>query len=73
MNKPLEHNGDNDYALNPGEQSVWITVDRFSVYIRRTAGGNVDVDICPPGDEFEDAPMDAYATSRVYNLPEEEK
>ena len=44
--KPLEHNGDSDYTLKPGETSVWITVDNISVYVRRTDEG-VIVDLYP--------------------------
>ena len=31
----LTYNGDNDYTLNEGQDSVWIQVDDFVVYIRR--------------------------------------
>lgn len=62
----IKHNSGNDYTLLPGNKSVWITVDGFSVYILRRLDGNVDVEVCPVGHEFEEAPMDAQATSRVY-------
>jgi len=39
-----------DYTLNENERSVWISVDRFSVYIKREDDGVV-VDIFPKGDE----------------------
>ena len=44
-------NGDNDYILREGDNSVWITVDELSVYILRTKAG-VRVDIYPIGDEM---------------------
>ncbi len=72
MSNALTHNGDNDYTLKLGHKTAWITVGKFSVYILRRYDGEVDVEICPVGHEFEEAPMDAQATSRVYNLPEEE-
>ncbi|MBT7755642.1 MAG: hypothetical protein HN726_05645 [Candidatus Magasanikbacteria bacterium] len=31
----LTYNGDNDFTLNEGQDSVWIQVDDFIVYIRR--------------------------------------
>lgn len=46
--------GHSDYLLKPVENSVWITVDYASVYVRRVPGG-VAVDIYPLGDEMGDA------------------
>tara|TARA_R110000823_G_scaffold99584_1_gene214925 strand:- start:6924 stop:7232 length:309 start_codon:yes stop_codon:yes gene_type:complete len=34
-NPALVHQGENDYTLPKGSNSVWITVDEVAVYIRR--------------------------------------
>ena len=51
---------DDDYVLPPERPSVWITVDRFSVYVRRTDEGVV-VDIYQKDREMEDAVAGTYA------------
>jgi len=58
--KALKRKSDSDYILRKGHQSVWITVDNISVYVRRTDEG-VAVDLYPVGDEMEDAICGTWA------------
>ena len=51
---------DTDYVLDPAAQSCWVTVDHFSVYIKRTDEG-VAVDIYPLGDECAEPIASTYA------------
>ena len=53
-------NSPNEYVLRSGEQSVWITVNDFSVYVHRTDEGII-VDIFPLGREVEGSIAAAYA------------
>ena len=51
---------DRDYELPAGTDSVWVGVDGFSVYVRRTDEGVV-VDILQKGREMDGAISSAYA------------
>ena len=51
---------DNDLVLEPEQQSVWITVDNFSVYVHRTDEGLV-VDLFKLGNEMDVAIASTYA------------
>jgi hypothetical protein len=55
----LEHDSGGDYTLTP-DNSCWITVDGFSVYIHRTDEGVV-VDITAKGHEDETPLGSTYA------------
>jgi hypothetical protein len=57
---PLTHENDNDYVLDEGARSVWITVDDISVYIHRTDEGVV-VDLYALGVEADDCLGSTYA------------
>jgi len=52
---------DLDYTLDSDSESVWITVDTVSVYIRRQDEG-VSVYLYPIGREDEDSIGETYAT-----------
>lgn len=47
---PLSQAEDNEYVMEEGHGSVWVTVDNISVYIARTDEGVV-VDLYPLGNE----------------------
>lgn len=49
----LKRISDTDYELKEDQNSVWITVDNISVYIRRTDEG-VSVGLYPKGREMDD-------------------
>ncbi len=51
---------ENDYILEEGAPSCWISVDNISVYVRRTDEG-VAVDLYPIGLEMEDALVGTWA------------
>lgn len=57
---PLTHENDNDYVLDEGARSVWITVDNISVYIHRTDEGVV-VDLYALGVEDDECLGSTYA------------
>lgn len=48
---------DTDYIMSQDLQSVWVTVDGISVYIRRTFDGGVRVELYVAGEEM-DEPLD---------------
>lgn len=54
-----ENNADNEYTLN--QDTVWITVNNLSLYIRKNDEG-VSVDIFPVGFESEDPIAGTWAT-----------
>jgi hypothetical protein len=56
----IAEKGPAEYKLRPDVDSVWITVDKFSVYVRRTDEGVV-VDIYPLDRENEEAIAGTYA------------
>ena len=56
----LKIESDFEYALQDGENSVWITVGEFSVYIRRTNDGII-TDIYKKGNESNTALASTYA------------
>ena len=58
----LKREGENDFVLAPGEDSVWITVDNISVYVRRENGG-VKVRLFPFTLEAEGDAMDQAEAS----------
>ncbi len=43
-----------DYELKPDHQSVWIGVENLSIYITKSGGEGVAVDIYPLHDEMSD-------------------
>ena len=47
---------DTDYTMGPDLQSLWVTVDKISVYIRRTDDG-ARVELYVAGEEM-DEPLD---------------
>jgi len=49
-----------EYTLPPGEESCWITVGLFAVYIRKTDEGIV-VDLFESGSEMDNAIAGTYA------------
>jgi hypothetical protein len=57
MGQPLS---DSDYELPADQDSVWISVDNISVYVKRTDEGVV-VDLFPKGMEMDDAIAGTYA------------
>jgi hypothetical protein len=57
MGKPLS---DADYELPANQDSVWISVDNISVYVKRTDEGVV-VDLFPKGKEMDGAIAGTYA------------
>jgi hypothetical protein len=56
----IAEKGPAEYTLRPDVDSVWITVDKFSVYVRRTDEGVV-VDIFALDHENEEALASTYA------------
>lgn len=63
----LNHDGDNDYTLNDDE-TVWISVDNLSVYIRRSAENPelLIIEASLKGDEFNPIrSMGIYQTGEV--------
>ena len=52
--------GHSDYLLKPVENSVWITIDNISVYLRRTDEG-VAVSLYPKGREMDDEIVGTWA------------
>ena len=62
----LSKNSSTEYSLV--EQSVWITVDNISVYVRRTDEGVV-VDLYPLGEEATESLASCYA---YFNEAQEE-
>lgn len=52
----LEGDGESDYVLEENAESVWITVNDISVYVKRTDEG-VAVDLYPLNDEASDPPL----------------
>ena len=67
MNEPLTFEGDNDYTLNPDEQSVWITVGGISVYIRHTPNGKVSVTLYVLGRRMTSQPLTQLRRTMVEN------
>ena len=67
----LKREGENDYVLVPGEDSVWITVGNVSVYIRRTDEG-VSVCTYPFGVEEQDSITESFVTFKEAELMIEE-
>ena len=65
----LTMDDDQDYTLDSDSESVWITVDTVSVYIKRQDEG-VSVYLYPRGHEGEDAIGETYA---LYDEGEEAK
>ena len=65
----LTLNEDLDYSLDSDSESVWITVDTVSVYIKRQDEG-VSVYLYPTGHEDEDSIGETYA---LYDEGEEAK
>lgn len=57
INAGLIHDEENDYTLRDGVQSCWITVDDYSVYVRRMEDG-VAAEIYGRGRE-DDAPLES--------------
>lgn len=57
LQNTLNHDGDNDYTLNKGEASVWITVDGYSIYIARQSDGGVKIEAFEKGYEM-NSPLD---------------
>ncbi len=60
--------GEEDYALEEGQQSVWITVGNLSVYVVRTDCG-VKVEVYDLGNEAEGSPL---AGCEAYGAEEDE-
>jgi hypothetical protein len=56
----LTLNDDLDYTLDSDSESVWITVDTVSIYIKRQDEG-VSVYLYPRGHEDEDSIGETYA------------
>lgn len=60
MSNALKREGESDYVLRKKHDSVWITINNISVYVRRTDEG-VAVDLYPKGDEMEDSMCGTWA------------
>lgn len=70
--RPPQLDEETDAVMVPGAETTWITVDHFSVYIKRTSEG-VAVDIYAKGFEDCNALAECYALHEdVEEIQEEE-
>jgi hypothetical protein len=61
LQQVLKRLGETDYELRPHCDSIWITVNNISVYIKRNDEG-VSVDLYPLGLEMNDALASTWLT-----------